>query len=127
MSVPDDLQYTEEHEWVRTDSSTLTVGITAHAAEALGDIVFVELPSVGDTVTLGHTCGEIESTKSVSDLFAPVSGTVVQINEVLTDAPETVGESPYEKGWLFRVEVAAGAAPDLLSAEAYRSLIGGGA
>ncbi|GAA1878173.1 glycine cleavage system protein GcvH [Pseudonocardia ailaonensis] len=125
MQTPDELRYTEQHEWIRTDGDVLTIGITAFAAEALGDIVFVELPPVGEAVTAGNACGELESTKSVSDLFAPVSGTVTEVNTALGDAPEAVGADPYGEGWLFRV------APDtdadgLLDAEAYRLLTEGG-
>ncbi|MEU6699841.1 glycine cleavage system protein GcvH [Pseudonocardia sp. NPDC046786] len=126
MSVPDDLRYTEQHEWVRVEGGTATVGITAHAAEALGDVVFVQLPAAGDTVIAGEACGEIESTKSVSDLFAPLGGTVTVVNDALDDAPETAGEDPYGRGWLFRVEPGDDGVPELLTAAEYRSLTGEG-
>ena len=126
MPTPDDLRYTEQHEWVRADGDTLTVGITDFAAEALGDIVFVQLPSVGDTVKPGLACGEIESTKSVSDLFAPVGGTVSEINSALEGSPETVGADPYGEGWLFRITPIDSGLDDLLDAAAYRQLTNGG-
>ncbi|WP_281689432.1 glycine cleavage system protein GcvH [Pseudonocardia thermophila] len=121
-TIPDDLRYTEQHEWARRDGDTITVGITDVAAGLLGDIVFVQLPNVGDTVTAGEACGEVESTKSVSDIYAPVSGTVTEVNPAIDSSPETVGADPYGEGWLFRV-----AAPDadldaLLDAAAYRQL-----
>ncbi|GAA4559393.1 glycine cleavage system protein GcvH [Pseudonocardia xishanensis] len=118
MPVPDDLHYTEQHEWVRTDGHTLTIGITDFAATALGDIVFVQLPAVGDALNAGETCGEIESTKSVSDLVAPVTGTVTEINTTLVTAPETVGADPYGAGWLLRVALTS--TDGLLDAAGYR-------
>jgi glycine cleavage system H protein len=100
MNVPDDLKYTREHEWARVKGSRVTVGITDFAQDQLGDVVFVELPSVGDEVKKGEAFGVVESTKAVSDLFAPVSGKVVEVNDPLVDAPETINEEPYEDGWL---------------------------
>lgn len=102
--IPENLRYTVEHEWV-TDDEPATVGITAVATAALGDIVFVELPEVGAAVTAGEVCGEIESTKSVSELYAPVSGTVVEVNEAVTADPAVVNADPYGAGWLFKVAV----------------------
>ncbi|NLE72087.1 MAG: glycine cleavage system protein GcvH [Actinomycetales bacterium] len=102
--IPENLRYTVEHEWV-TDDEPATVGITAVATAALGDIVFVELPEVGAAVTAGAVCGEIESTKSVSELYAPVSGTVVEVNEAVTADPAVVNADPYGAGWLFKVAV----------------------
>ena len=122
MPAPDDLRYTEQHEWVRADGDVLTVGITDFASDALGDIVFVQLPTVGDAVTAGDVCGEIESTKSVSDLFAPVDGTVTEINTALDGSPETVGTDPYAAGWLFRVAADDSGLDALLDAAAYRQL-----
>ncbi|VEG25503.1 glycine cleavage system protein GcvH [Actinomyces howellii] len=114
--VRPDLRYSAEHEWL--DSSTpARVGITAVAADALGEVVFVELPEVGSTVEAGAPCGELESTKSVSDIFSPVTGTVVAVNEALEDEPGTVNADPYGAGWLFAVEVTAEG--ELLSAEEY--------
>lgn len=118
---PEDLKYTAEHEWVRAASGApVRIGITDFAADALGDIVYVSLPTVGEEVVAGDTCGELESTKSVSDLFSPVSGVVTAVNESLSDAPETVNTDPYGEGWLFEVELGADATlDDLLDAEAY--------
>jgi glycine cleavage system H protein len=122
--IPEDLRYTAEHEWVAVDASgSVRVGVTHFAQDALGDIVFVELPEVGAEVTAGEPCGEIESTKSVSEIYAPVSGTVVERNEVLVDAPETVNSDPYGAGWLVRLELADTAVlGELLDAAAYREL-----
>ncbi|MFI5776104.1 glycine cleavage system protein GcvH [Nocardia sp. NPDC051570] len=122
MSFPEHLQYTEEHEWLDTDGDVATVGVTGFAASSLGDIVFVQLPSVGDRVVRGETCGEIESTKSVSDLYAPVSGEVVEVNDVVVEEPELVNTDPYGTGWLFRVRVEE--TGDLLDAAAYAVLTG---
>ncbi len=118
--LPENLQYTAEHEWL-AEGDPATVGITAHAAEELGEIVFVELPTVGATVTAGETCGEIESTKAVSELYAPASGEIVEVNEALVNAPETVGEDPYGEGWLFRIKVTE--TGEMLDAAAYAALI----
>ncbi|WFE28462.1 glycine cleavage system protein GcvH [Solwaraspora sp. WMMD791] len=122
--IPEDLRYTAEHEWVAgDDAGTVRVGVTHFAQDALGDIVFVELPAVGSEVSAGEPCGEIESTKSVSEIYAPVSGTVVACNEVLVDAPETVNSDPYGAGWLMRVELSdPQALGGLLDAAAYREL-----
>ena len=117
--LPTTLQYTAEHEWVDA-GSPVTVGITAVAAQALGDIVFVELPAVGDTVEAGAVIGEIESTKSVSELFSPVSGTVTEVNQAAVDDPSVVNADPYGAGWLLRVDVTASG--PLLSADEYRTL-----
>ena len=117
--LPATLQYTAEHEWV-DDSSPVTVGITAVAAEALGDIVFVELPAVGSTVEASTVIGEIESTKSVSELFSPVSGTVTEVNEAVVDDPSLVNADPYGAGWLLRVDVTS--TGPLLSAAEYGAL-----
>ncbi|EFC84348.1 glycine cleavage system H protein [Parafrankia sp. EUN1f] len=118
---PDDLKYTREHEWARADGNRVRVGITAYAQEALGDIVFVSLPEVGEEVSEGEPCGEVESTKSVSDIYAPVSGTVTARNEVLSSAPELVNSDPYGDGWLVEVTVADPSVLDeLLDAAQYR-------
>ncbi|WP_066062041.1 glycine cleavage system protein GcvH [Frankia sp. EI5c] len=117
---PEDLKYTREHEWARADGNTVRVGITAYAQEALGDIVFVTLPEVGESVSAGEPCGEVESTKSVSDIYAPVSGTVAARNEALVAAPELVNSDPYGDGWLVEVTVAEpGVLDDLLDAAQY--------
>jgi len=125
---PDDLKYTAEHEWVRTPgeaAGSVRIGITDYAQDALGDIVYVQLPGVGEAVTAGDTVGELESTKSVSDVYSPVSGEVVARNESLDATPELVNTDPYGAGWLFEVAVADGGAPvDLLDAAAYEQLVG---
>ncbi|GAB3158186.1 glycine cleavage system protein GcvH [Myceligenerans halotolerans] len=118
---PATLKYTKEHEWVDGESPA-TVGITPYAAEALGDVVFVELPEVGATIEHGTVVGEIESTKSVSELYAPVSGTVTEVNQAVIDDPELVGSAPFEAGWLFKVDVSG--AGELLSAEEYATHAG---
>lgn len=123
--IPNDLRYTAEHEWVRIDDDTKTirVGITDYAQEALGDVVYVSLPAVGTTVSAGAAFGEIESTKSVSDIYAPLDGTVTAVNEALADSSELVNSDPYGDGWLVEIEPADGADPDgLLDAAAYGSL-----
>ena len=124
MSVPAELGYTKEHEWVAVNEGIATVGITAFAAEALGDIVYVEPPEVGSTVTAGDGCGEIESHKSVSEIYSPVDGEVVDINQAAVDDPELIGSDPYGRGWLFKVELADEPA-DLLTPEQYTQLTEG--
>lgn len=119
MSNPQQLRYSKEHEWLTAaEDGVSTVGITEHAANALGDVVFVDLPAVGDTVTAGETCGELESTKSVSDLYSPVSGEVTEINEDVVADPSLVNSAPFEGGWLFKVRVTDEPA-DLLTADEY--------
>lgn len=121
--VPDDLKYTAEHEWVRTSGATVRVGITDFAQAALGDVVFVSLPEIGATVKIGDAFGEVESTKSVSDLYAPVSGVVTGRNEALADSPELVNSDPYGAGWVVEVELSdASQLDDLLDAAAYGTL-----
>ena len=126
---PDDLKYTAEHEWVRTpgeSAGSVRVGITDYAQDALGDIVYVQLPEVGETVTAGAAVGELESTKSVSDVYSPVTGEVVARNDALDATPELVNSDPYGDGWLFEVVVDASAGGvDLLDAAAYQQLISG--
>ncbi|MEU6573871.1 glycine cleavage system protein GcvH [Streptomyces sp. NPDC046805] len=125
MSNPQHLRYSKEHEWLSAaESGVATIGITEHAANALGDVVFVQLPAVGDTVAAGETCGELESTKSVSDLYSPVSGEVTAINEDVVDDPSLVNSAPFEGGWLFKVRVTEEPA-DLLSADEYDAHIAG--
>ncbi|WP_062290586.1 glycine cleavage system protein GcvH [Demequina phytophila] len=124
-NVPEELAYSAEHEWVSGEpdaGAEVTVGITEHAAQALGDIVYVEAPRVGDTVIAGEVCGELESTKAVSELYSPVSGTVTAINEGLESAPETINSDAYGDGWIFKVEVSE-TATDLLDAEAYAATV----
>ena len=113
------LKYSEEHEWVALDGSVATVGITDFAADALGDIVFVELPAVGSAFTRGDVFGEAESTKSVSELYAPVSGTITEINQAVVDDPALLNSSPFEEAWLIKVEVSDGALDGLLDRDAY--------
>ena len=121
---PEDLKYTADHEWVRQQAGSVRVGITDYAQEALGDIVFVQLPETGSSVEAGDTVGELESTKSVSDLYAPVSGTVVARNEALENTPELINSDPYGEGWLIEIQPAdAAAAGALLDAEAYRAQV----
>jgi glycine cleavage system H protein len=122
--VPQDLKYTKEHEWARTTGKTLVVGVTAHAQESLGDVVYVELPKVGSTMTQGQPFGVIESTKAVSELFAPITGKVVKVNSALTDAPQTVNSDPYGEGWIVEVEPSdGGQVAGLLDAAAYEKLL----
>ena len=125
MQTPDDLRYTAEHEWVRPgEGGALRVGITDYAQDALGDIVFVSLPAVGTAVTPGQPLGEVESTKSVSDVFAPVAGTVSARNEALESQPDLINSDPYGEGWIIDIEVADPAVLDtLLDAESYRALL----
>lgn len=124
MNVPDDLRYTTDHEWIRPYGDRVTVGITHHAQEALGDVVFVELPTAGTIVEAGGLLGEVESTKSVSEIYAPVAGEVVVVNHALTDAPERMNEDPYGSGWICEILPADPSSVDeLLDGDAYRRLI----
>ncbi|CAB3765100.1 glycine cleavage system protein GcvH [Paraburkholderia humisilvae] len=125
MSIPADLKYTESHEWVRTEADgTLTVGITDHAQEALGDIVFFEVQQLGKTVSAGDTVAVIESVKAASDIYAPVSGEVIEMNQTVVDTPDSVNGGPYEN-WLFKIKPTAGAGQDrLMDAAAYGKSIG---
>lgn len=125
--IPSDLIYTEAHEWVReTGDGVVRIGITDHAQSQLGDVVFVQLPTVGDTVAVGDAMGEVESTKSVSDIYAPVAGEVVAVNEALEANPELINSAPYAEGWIVGIKLSDGTALDgLLDAEAYRQLADG--
>ena len=124
MDFPGDVKYTKEHEWARKKGKEITIGITAHAQEELGDIVFLELPAVGASLVQGKTFGVVESVKAVSDLYSPVSGTVTRINEALLDTPETVNGDPYGKGWMIVLKTAEGAGLDsLLSAGDYEAYV----
>jgi len=126
MNIPDDLRYSAEHEWVRVDANLATVGITDFAQDSLGDVVFVQLPEVGTDVIAGASVSEIESTKSVSDIYTPVSGTVAAVNDALTDTPELVNQDPYGGGWMMTITLSD---PEqlsaLLDAAAYRALVEG--
>jgi glycine cleavage system H protein len=118
----DNLKYTAEHEWVSIDGDIATVGITAYAADKLGDVVFVDLPAVGSELSGGTVVGEIESTKSVGELFAPIDGTVTEVNDAVVDAPDLVNSEPFGAGWLLRVRFTE--LPELLTAAQYRELVG---
>ncbi|HIZ98169.1 MAG TPA: glycine cleavage system protein GcvH [Candidatus Janibacter merdipullorum] len=124
-TYPEDLHYSSDHEWVReTGAGTVRVGITHYAQEALGDVVYVSLPAVGDAIEAGDSCGEVESTKTVNDLIAPLPGTVTAINESLDASPELVNSAPYTDGWMYELELADGAdTSSLLDVEAYRAEI----
>jgi glycine cleavage system H protein len=121
LSVPEELQYTRSHEWVRTEGDTATIGITDHAQDELGDIVFVELPEQGSTFGAGDSFGTVESVKAVSDLYAPVGGEVVEVNEALNDSPEKINEDPYGEGWIIKLRVSDEG--NLLSASDYERFI----
>lgn len=124
MSIPSDLLYSEQHEWIRVEGSDARIGITDFAQDELGDIVFVELPEVGDTIEVNEPFGSLESVKTVSELYAPISGTVVEVNEDLEDNPEYVNESPYEQAWMIVVEPSDDAELDeLLTAAQYESYV----
>ncbi|KGN33356.1 glycine cleavage system protein H [Knoellia sinensis KCTC 19936] len=126
LEYPSDLRYTAEHEWVRSgDGGTVRIGITSFAQDALGDVVYVSLPGVGDTVAVGDACGEVESTKSVSDLYAPLAGEVTAVNEALDASPELVNSDPYGEGWMYELRPSDAAAVDaLLDVEAYQQQLG---
>jgi glycine cleavage system H protein len=123
MNIPEGLRYSPEHEWVRVEGSRVRVGITDYAQDALGDIVFVDLPAVGSEVAQGGQLGEVESTKSVSEIYAPIAGTVTAVNDALADGPERMNQDPYGEGWICELELAPGADTGaLLDAAAYRDL-----
>lgn len=121
--LPNDRRYTSEHEWAKDDGGRIVVGITDYAQDQLGDVVFVGLPEVGTEVEAGQPLGEVESTKSVSDIYSPVTGTVVDRNAEVEENPELVNEDPYGSGWLVAIEPSAGGVEDLLTADDYRALI----
>lgn len=124
MNVPSDLRYSNDHEWVRRDGDVVRIGITDYAQDALGDVVFVQVPDVGSDVAAGDSFGEIESTKSVSDVYAPVSGTVVEVNDALADAPQALNDDPYGDGWICSIRMSDPAQfDDLLDAAGYQTLI----
>ncbi len=122
MSNPENLKYTKEHEWVLIDGDVATVGITRYAADALGEIVYVDLPKVGSNTSYMKICGEIESTKSVGELYAPMDGEVVEANSALDSSPETINDDPYGAGWLVKIKFSS--LPELLTASEYNALIG---
>jgi len=121
LNIPEDLQYTKSHEWVRIEGDTATIGITDHAQDELGDVVFVELPDEGDTFDAGDSFGTVESVKAVSDLYTPVGGEVVEVNSALEDAPEHINEDPYGEGWIVKLRTTDEA--DLLSPEEYEKVV----
>ncbi len=121
MSIPEELQYTKTHEWVRHEDDVVTIGITEHAQDELGDVVFIELPEIGTSFASGDSFGTVESVKAVSDLYTPVDGEVVEVNEALNDAPEKINEDSYGEGWIVRLRVSGEG--DLLSAEEYEKLL----
>jgi len=119
-NTPEELKYAASHEWARLEGDIVTVGISDHAQDALGDLVYVELPSIGDTVQAGDEAGVVESVKAASDIYAPVSGEIIEINEALADSPETVNSAPYTDGWLYRIRISDASELDkLLSADEY--------
>jgi glycine cleavage system H protein len=121
LNIPEDLLYTKSHEWVRIEGDTATIGITDHAQDELGDVVFVELPDEGDTFDAGESFGTVESVKAVSDLYTPVGGEVVEVNSALEDAPENINEDPYGEGWIVKLRTTDDA--DLLSPEEYEKVV----
>jgi glycine cleavage system H protein len=126
MNIPDDLRYSSDHEWARLEEGKVRVGITDYAQDALGDVVFVQVPEVGTRVEAGSQLSEVESTKSVSDIYAPVAGSVVEINDELADSPQRLNEDPYGDGWICLIQPDdAGELDRLLDAEAYRKLVEG--
>jgi glycine cleavage system H protein len=126
MNIPSDLRYSTDHEWVRVDGSVVTIGITEYAQDALGDVVFVEMPEQGAAVAAGETFSEVESTKSVSDIYAPVTGSISAVNEALEAQPELLNSDPYGDGWICRIEMADPSELDgLMDADAYRTLTEG--
>jgi len=124
MNFPKELKYTKDHEWVKIEGDIATVGITEFAQRELGDIVYVEVETVGDTVAAGEVFGTVEAVKTVSDLFMPIEGEIVEFNDALESSPELVNESPYEEGWMIKVKFSGELPADLLSAEEYAELIG---
>lgn len=123
MDFPDDRRYTAEHEWAKEDAGSIRVGISDYAQDQLGDVVFVSLPEVGAALTAGEAFGEVESTKSVSDVYSPVSGTVVERNDALDSSPQAVNDDPYGEGWLVAIEAEPGALDGLMTADEYRRLV----
>jgi glycine cleavage system H protein len=122
MEFPEDLKYTKEHEWVKVDGDSVTIGITDYAQDSLGDVVYVELPDADSTITAGETFGVVESVKAVSDLYAPVSGTVTEVNDAVVDGPEAINDEPYGEAWLLKVKLSdTGELDGLMSAKDYQA------
>ncbi|GMQ30540.1 glycine cleavage system protein GcvH [Algoriphagus confluentis] len=124
MNFPEELKYTKDHEWVKIEGDIATIGITDFAQKELGDIVYVEVETIGETIEAGEVFGTVEAVKTVSDLFMPVTGEVIEVNEVLESSPELVNESPYESGWMVKVKISGDLPSDLMDAAAYAELIG---
>ncbi len=124
MDFPQELKYTKDHEWVKIDGDVATIGITEFAAGELGDIVYVEVETIGDTLETNEVFGSVEAVKTVSDLFMPVSGEILEVNPELEDSPELVNESPYEKGWMIKVKITGDLPSELLSSSEYADLVG---
>jgi len=126
MNVPSELRYSTDHEWIRQDENTVTIGVTDFAQDSLGDVVFVEVPESGAALALGESFTEVESTKSVSDIYAPVSGTITEVNDALDDQPELLNSDPYGEGWICRIEMSNPSELDaLMDADGYRTLTEG--
>ena len=126
MNVPDQLRYSSDHEWLSRDGSRVRIGITDYAQDSLGDVVFVQLPAIGESFSAGDTIGEVESTKSVSDIYAPVAGSVIAVNDALADSPQLLNEDPYGEGWMIELELTDASQVDgMLDAAAYGGLIEG--
>jgi len=126
MNIPAELRYSSDHEWVRVEGTTVTIGITEYAQDALGDVVFVDMPDQGLAVAAGETFSEVESTKSVSDIYAPITGSIAEVNEALESQPELLNSDPYGAGWICRIEISDPSELDgLMDAEAYRTLTEG--
>ena len=123
MNIPENLLYSSDHEWVRIESGKAVIGITDYAQDALGDVVFVDLPNIGGVVSSGQSITEVESTKSVSDIYAPIPGTIIEVNHDLVESPELLNEDPYGDGWICTSQLADDSMPDLLSPEQYGELI----
>lgn len=124
MNFPKELKYTKDHEWVSIEDGIATIGITEFAQRELGDIVYVEVETVGETISHGEVFGTVEAVKTVSDLFMPVNGEIIEFNEALESSPELVNESPYQEGWMIKVKIDGDLPDDLLSSEAYAELLG---
>ncbi len=126
MNVPENLMYTSDHEWILLEGNRAKIGITDYAQDALGDVVFVDVPTLGENVTSGQTVTEVESTKSVSDIYAPLAGTIIEINQELDESPELLNADPYGDGWIFVLEIEdESTLPDFMTAQQYRELIKG--
>lgn len=124
MNFPQELKYTKDHEWVKIDGDVATVGITEFAQKELGDIVYVEVETVGETIEAGEVFGSVEAVKTVSDLFMPITGEILEFNEELDASPELVNESPYESGWMIRIKISDATLDDLMDSEEYSKLVG---